>query len=250
MHHFFVDPRDIDSEYVTITGANVNHIKNVLRVKRGEKVLISNGHGKDMICEIETISGEEIKARIEGGKPVGTELPSEIYLFQGLPKADKMELIIQKAVELGVKEIIPVSMTRSVVKLDEKRSAKKIERWQAISEAAANQSKRGIIPNINSVMNFETAIAFAAHMDLNVIPYELFRDMSATKKIMEQVKPGMKIGIFIGPEGGFDDAEIDMAIENNIHQISLGKRILRTETAGLAILSVMMFKLEEESVEE
>ncbi len=244
MHHFFVSPDQIDEKYVTITGGDVNHIKNVLRMKIDEELLISNGQDKDYYCKIESISDDEIKAVILDEEFEGTELPTELYLFQGLPKSDKMELIIQKAVELGVKEIIPVATKRCVVKLDDKKEASKIKRWQAISESAAKQSRRTIIPEVSSVMSFKEAINRAKEFELGIIPYENFKDMTETKEVLKKVQKGIKIGIFIGPEGGFEESEIQYALENGIHPISLGKRILRTETAGLAILSVLMFQLE------
>lgn len=245
MHHFFVSPNQIDDKYVTITGGDVNHIKNVLRMKVNEELLISNGQDKDYYCKIEAISDDEIKALILDEEFEGTELPTELYLFQGLPKSDKMELIIQKAVELGVKEIIPVATKRCVVKLDDKKEASKIKRWQAISESAAKQSRRTIIPEISSVMSFKEAINRAKEFELGIIPYENFKDMKETKEVLSKVQKGIKIGIFIGPEGGFEESEVQYALDNGIHPISLGKRILRTETAGLAIVSVLMFQLED-----
>lgn len=245
MHHFFVSPEQIDEQFVTIRGNDVNHIKNVLRMKAGEELLVSNGLDRDYFCQIETITDEEIKAKILQEDFEGTELPTELYLFQGLPKADKMELIIQKAVELGVKEIIPVATKRCVVKLDDKKEASKLKRWQAISESAAKQSRRMIIPEISPVMTFKEAINRASTFDMGIIPYENFKDMDETRNILKGVGKAMKIGIFIGPEGGFEESEIQYAMDNGIKPISLGKRILRTETAGLAILSVLMFRIEE-----
>ena len=245
MYHFFVDNNNISDKEIIITGSDVNHIKNVLRMKVDEELLISNGQDKDYYCKIEAISDDEIKALILDEEFEGTELPTELYLFQGLPKSDKMELIIQKAVELGVKEIIPVATKRCVVKLDDKKEASKIKRWQAISESAAKQSRRTIIPEISSVMSFKEAINRAKDFELGIIPYENFKDMKETKEVLSKVQKGIKIGIFIGPEGGFEESEVQYALDNGIHPISLGKRILRTETAGLAILSVLMFQLED-----
>ncbi len=245
MHHFFVSPEQIGEEYVIIRGNDVNHIKNVLRMKADEKILVSNGLDKDFYCSIESIGDTEIKAKILDIDFEGTELPSKLYLFQGLPKADKMELIIQKAVELGAVQIIPVATKRCVVKLDDKKEASKIKRWQAISESAAKQSRRMIIPEVTGVMSFKEAIDRAKSMDIGIIPYENFKDMEETRKVLSNVDKGMDIGIFIGPEGGFEESEIQYAMDNGIRPISLGKRILRTETAGLAILSVLMFSLEQ-----
>lgn len=246
MHHFFVSPEQIDGEYVYISGSDVNHIKNVLRMKIDEELLISNGQDKDYFCKIESMDDNEIKARIMDVDFEGTELPCEIYLFQGLPKSDKMEMIIQKAVELGAKEIIPVATKRCVVKLDDKKQESKIKRWQAISESAAKQSRRMIIPKVSNVMTFKEAIKYASEqMELAVIPYENYKDMKETGAILAGVENKSKIAVFIGPEGGFEESEIDFAMENGVKPICLGKRILRTETAGLAILSVLMFRIEE-----
>ena len=174
------------------------------------------------------------------------ELPNKIYLFQGLPKGDKMELIIQKAVELGVYQVIPVEMKRCVVKLDAKKADKKIARWQQISESAAKQSKRMLIPEVHSVMTYKEALNYAAELDIVLVPYELAKGMKETRDLIGRIMPGQSVGIFIGPEGGFEEAEIEQALESGAKSITLGKRILRTETAGLAILSVLMFQLERE----
>lgn len=245
MHHFFVEPQCVGEEEIRITGSDVNHIKNVLRMTNGEELLISDGQGKDYCCIITNLSDDEIVAKITEENAERTELSSKFVLFQGLPKSDKMELIVQKAVELGAYEIVPFKAKRCVVKLDDKKADSKIKRWQSISESAAKQSKRGIIPNVHEVMNFKDAVEYAKTFDISVIPYENFKDMTATREVMDKIGPDMKVGIFIGPEGGFDSEEVDYAFQNGIHPISLGKRILRTETAGLAILSVLMFKIEE-----
>lgn len=245
MYHFFVDEGQIKEDTITIEGTDVNHIKNVLRMKEKEKLLISNGTDKDFLCEILSISSQSVLCKIIDVDLEGTELPSKIYLFQGLPKSDKMELIIQKAVELGVHEIIPVDTKRSVVKLDEKKAENKIKRWQQISLSAAKQSKRIIIPNIHKIMSFKEALEYASGFEYNLIPYENAKGMEDTKKAIEAIKPHTSIGIFIGPEGGFDEAEISLAISNGVLPVTLGKRILRTETAGIAALSVIMFHLEK-----
>lgn len=245
MHHFFVSPEQIDEQFVTIRGNDVNHIKNVLRMKAGEELLVSNGLDRDYFCQIETITDEEIKAKILQEDFEGTELPTELYLFQGLPKADKMELIIQKAVELGVYEIIPVATKRCVVKLEEKKAASKIARWQQIAEAAAKQSKRRIVPQISNVMTFGEAVRSASSMEIKLIPYELADGMERTKALIEGIQPGQDIAVFIGPEGGFEEAEIDKALAAGIEPVTLGKRILRTETAGFTVMAWIMYRLEE-----
>ena len=246
MQRFFVEPHQIDEEahQIHITGSDVNHISNVLRMKTGEELWISDGSKYEYRCTIESFEPDEVLLHIVYSQEPEYELPCRIYLFQGLPKADKMELIIQKAVELGAYEIIPVETKRCVVKLDGKKSAKKTARWQQIAESAAKQSKRMLIPNVHEVLTFREALKYAESMDVRLVPYELARGMQETKEILAGIEPGQSVGIFIGPEGGFEEKEIEEAIEGGAKPITLGRRILRTETAGLAILSVLMFQLE------
>ncbi|MFQ6809345.1 MAG: 16S rRNA (uracil(1498)-N(3))-methyltransferase [Blautia sp.] len=247
MYRFFVEPSQVGEKEIIITGSDVNHIKNVLRMKPEETILISSGENREYTCYIQELGEEEIIAHIMYVQESGYELPSKIYLFQGLPKSDKMELIIQKAVELGVHEIIPVASKRAVVKLDEKKGEKKRARWQAISESAAKQSKRMYVPEVKKVMNFSQAVKYAGKLDVVLIPYELAQGMGKTREIIEKIEKGQSVGIFIGPEGGFEEAEVEMAVEKaKAKSITLGKRILRTETAGLTVLSILMFTLEEE----
>ena len=250
MYRFFVEKEQIDREEkkVCIKGTDVNHIKNVLRMRAGEKILISTGEDLEYTCGIVEMTQEEILAEIIEIQEADRELSSKIYLFQGLPKSDKMELIIQKAVELGVFQIIPVETKRCVVKLDEKKEASKRKRWQGIAESAAKQSKRMVIPEIHSVMKFSQAIEYAGQLDIRLIPYELAENMDHTRKMLEKIQPGQSIGIFIGPEGGFTQEEIETALEHQVEPITLGKRILRTETAGMTILSILMYLLEEREV--
>ncbi len=246
MYRFFVEPSQIKDNQICINGSDVNHIKNVLRMKLKEKILISSGEDKEYTCYIEKIDEEEILAHIMYVQEAGYELSSEIYLFQGLPKSDKMELIIQKAVELGVHQIIPVASKRAVVKLDKKKEEKKLARWQAISESAAKQSKRMYVPEVANVMSFKQAVDYAKELDVLLFPYELADGMKKTKEIISRINPGQSVGIFIGPEGGFEESEVELAKEKADAQvITLGKRILRTETAGLTVLSILMYTLEE-----
>ena len=245
MNQFFVESGQIQDKKIIITGKDVNHIKNVLRMKIGEELSVSNGcDGKEYRGIIEEFTDDAVICSLAFVKEDGVELPSKVYLYQGLPKADKMELIIQKAVELGVYEIIPVATKRAVVKLDEKKSKSKIARWQAISEAAAKQSKRAIIPNVADVLTLKEALKECQKAKVKVIPYELAEGMDKTKEIISHLKPGQDVAIFIGPEGGFDDAEIEAAMEAGVIPVTLGKRILRTETAGFTILSWIMYQLE------
>ena len=248
MQRFFVEPYQIEEEThrIHINGTDVNHIKNVLRMKCGEDIWISDGGNKEYHCQIEELREDEVLLHILYAQEPEYELPNKIYLFQGLPKADKMELIIQKAVELGAFSVIPVETKRCVVKLDAKKAAKKVARWQQIAESAAKQSKRMLIPEIHEVMTYKEALAFAGHLDVKLIPYELAKGMKETKELIRSIEPGKSIGVFIGPEGGFEEQEVADAMEAGAKPITLGHRILRTETAGLAVLSVLMFQLEDE----
>ncbi len=247
MYQFFVQPTqiNIDDKRVTILGSDVNHIRNVLRMKIGEEIAVSNGQdGKEYRCGILSLEEDCVLCELRFVKEDGVELPSKVYLFQGLPKADKMELIIQKAVELGVYQVIPVAAKRCVVKLDDKKARSKIARWQSIAEAAAKQSKRGIIPKVTEVMSFRDAVKLAADMEVHLIPYELAEGMDRTKEIISALQPGQDVAVFIGPEGGFEESEIREAVAQGMEPITLGRRILRTETAGLTVLSWIMYQLE------
>ena len=244
MYHFFVSSHQIMENNVTIEGTDVNHIRNVLRLKPGEIILISDETQTDYRCELSEITSDSVTASILSKEQNNHELPARIYLFQGLPKSDKMEWIIQKAVELGVYQIIPVSMKNCVVKLDSKKADSKLRRWNAIAESAAKQSKRSMVPQITPVQTFSGAVSSYSFLSKNLMAYENARGMAATKEQMESIKPGMQIGIWIGPEGGFDPKEVELAIQHTILPISLGKRILRTETAGITALSLLMYHLE------
>lgn len=248
MYQFFVDDSQIGKEYVTITGSDVNHIKNVLRMRLGEKIRVSSTSGQDYFCAVAEMGQDFVQADILSEEAPDTELPSKIYLFQALPKGDRMEYVIQKAVELGVHEIIPVAMKYCVVKLDEKKAANKVRRWQAISESAAKQSKRSRIPRIHPVMPFAEAVSYAGTCDLCLVPYENERGMQATGEALLKVEPGMSISVMIGPEGGFAEEEI-AAVRGDMEIISLGKRILRTDTAAICTMSMLMLALEQKSKE-
>ena len=248
MQRFFVEPYQIQEEEhrIILTGSDVNHMKNVLRMRIGEDVWISDGKEKEYHCTIESFEEENAVLHILYAQEPQYELPSRIYLFQGLPKGDKMELIIQKAVELGAYAIVPVETRRCVVKLDEKKALKKTARWQQIAESAAKQSKRMLIPQVKQVMGWRDALALAKELDVLLIPYELAKGIKETREILSNIKPGQSVGIFIGPESGFEEDEVQAAMEAGAKPVTLGKRILRTETAGMTMLSILMFTLEKE----
>ena len=217
MYHFFVDLPQIQGDVVTITGSDVNHIRNVLRMKAGEELAVGNGVDcREYCCRIEEFSGDCVICRVQSVREADTELPARIFLFQGLAKGDKMETIIQKAVELGVYEVIPMAAKRCVVKLDEKKAKSKTVRWQMISEAAAKQSGRRIIPGVKNVMTMKEAMSYAAGMDVRLIPYEKAEGMEKTREMISSLKPGQDIAVFIGPEGGFEEDEVEMAAEAGV----------------------------------
>lgn len=247
MYQFFVEAGQISipDKRVIIFGPDVNHIRNVLRMKIGEEIGVSTGQdGKEYRCAIVSMEEDRILCQLRFIQESAVELPSRIYLFQALPKGDKMELIVQKAVELGVHQVIPVAAARCVVKLDGKKAAAKTARWQGVAQAAAKQSRRAIVPEVAEVLSFAQAVRTASRMDVKLIPYELAEDMARTRRLLEGIGPGQSVAVFIGPEGGFEEAEIGLALAEGVEPITLGKRILRTETAGLAVLSWMMYLLE------
>ena len=188
MYQFFVEEEQVHSDSISITGGDVNHIKNVLRMKNGEKIRASSKSGQAYFCHISSILDDEVIVAIDSADETGTELDNHIVLYQGLPKCDKMELIIQKAVELGVSEIVPVAMKNCVVKLDDKKAKSKVMRWQAIAESAAKQSKRSLIPEVKMPMSYKEAVAYAKELDVKLVPYENEHGMAGTKAAMEQIK--------------------------------------------------------------
>lgn len=245
MHRFFAEPGNIGEKEIVITGADVNHIRNVLRMRTDEEVLIADGQGAEYRCKLTELSENEVRAQILWKLSGNAELSSQITLFQGLPKSDKMDLIVQKCVELGVSRIVPVSTKRTVVKLDAKKEQTRVKRWVTISESAAKQSGRSVIPEVSEVRTFAKALEEAKELDVLLIPYERAENMAETRRIMGSIQPGQSVGIFIGPEGGFEESEVEEAVAAGAQAITLGKRILRTETAGLAMLAMLSYLLEE-----
>ena len=245
MHHFFVTREQIQQDEIVITGPDVNHIRSVLRMRPGQQIRVSDGRQREYLCSLEQLEPDRVLARILSETEGETELPVRITLLQGLPKGDKMEWIIQKAVELGAVRIVPVSLKRCVVKLDAKKAEAKRRRWQAVAESAAKQSGRSVIPQVDPVMTLEEALRDAKALDFRLIPYECARGMEEARSVLGKIQKGRSTGVFIGPEGGFEKSEVEAAVEAGAHPISLGRRILRTETAGICILSVLMFRLED-----
>ena len=246
MLHLFADPSEMQGDLLTITGPDVNHIRNVLRMKPGEELSVRTGADeREYRYGIEEILEDRVVCRLRFIKESDVELPARILLFQGLPKADKMEWIVQKAVELGVAEIIPVEMKRCVVRLDPAKGAKKAQRWQTIAEAAAKQSRRAYIPQVLPPMTMQEAAEYAeAEADLLLLPYEQKETDESTAGVLSNIRRGQTIAVFIGPEGGFEPDEVESLRQRDAAIVSLGRRILRTETAGLTVLSWMIYLLE------
>lgn len=254
MPKFFVKQKQINEDIIKIQGQDVNHIKKVLRAKIGDELQICNSqNGENFLCDIEEIRSEDILCKIKQKIEEKVESNIEVTVFQGLPKADKMEYIIQKSVELGVYDITPVEMKRCVVKLDEKDKNKKQLRWQKISEVAAKQCGRDIIPQINKIINIKNICELIKKYDIVLVAYEnekqntLKEQLNLIKEKMEKLKSDelIKIGIVIGPEGGLEEQDVENLKVNGAKIITLGKRILRTETVALNVLSVIMYELEK-----
>lgn len=258
MPKFFVEETQVNKGIITIEGKDVNHIKNVLRKKEKDEIEIcimpenKEEKGKDTISEILEIKEESIKCKIKEYEEKDVEGNIEVTIFQGLPKSDKMELVIQKSTELGVCKIAPVEMKRCVVKLNEKDKIKKIERWQKISEGAAKQCGRNIIPTINNVVNVKNICNQIPNYDIVLVAYEkenkntLKNELKNLKNMVKETKQEkIKIAVVIGPEGGLEEQDVKMLKENNAKVITLGKRILRTETVALNVLSNIMYEFTE-----
>lgn len=244
MNRFFVTSDQIAGDILTVTGPDAHHIVHVLRLKKGDDFEAADETGLVHTCRIEREETDEITARVLFSEPGQSELPNRIVLFMGLPRFEKMELIIQKAVELGVASVVPVVTARTVVRFDDKKAAAKRARWQTIAEAAAKQSKRTVVPDVLPVMSFEEAVRYATGtLDKVFIPYEKAKDSGLSRERISLVKKGESLGIFIGPEGGFEEEEAAYARTNGAEFLTLGPRVLRCETAAIATLSILMFHL-------
>lgn len=247
MYKFFVNQQQIKENKIRIIGTDVNHIKNVLRLEVGESICICNKQtSKSFNCKITSIEKDEVRCeKLE--EILETKEPNTyIHIFQGLPKADKFEWIIEKCTEIGVKEITPVVMKRTIVKLDEKDKSKKLSRWQKVAEVAAKQSKRDCILNVNPIINFQNIFEKLKDYDILLVAYENEKE-NTLKSVITKLKnkENLKIAVLIGPEGGIDENEINLCKENNFIPVTLGKRILRTETAPIVIASNILYELED-----
>lgn len=248
MSKFFVTSEDIHQEEIKIIGKDVNHIKNVLRKKIGEELTICNQDiSTDYLCKITGMQEDRIQCHIIKQLETNSEANIKVSIFQGLPKADKMEWVIQKAVELGVYDITPIEMKRCVVKLTEKDKIRKLQRWQKIAEVAAKQSGRNRIPKINDLISIKNICHLCMEYDIVIVAYEKEEQNKLKyelQKVKEKKVSDLKIAILIGPEGGIDEQEIHMLKESGSKTVTLGNRILRTETVALNILSNIMYEFE------
>ncbi len=245
MYRFFISSGQAAGGRVTVEGADAHHMRDVLRMQPGEAVEAADEDGTVYHCTVEELGADEVVLNVLSVSASENELPIDITLYMGLPKFEKMELIVQKAVELGAARVVPVSMKRSIVKLDEKKAKAKVVRWQVIAEAAAKQSKRGRIPEVGNVMTYKAALAEAGAADHILVPYECAEGIEGTRRVLASLKAGETVAVFIGPEGGFDPAEITAAESAGAEIITLGRRILRTETAAITTLALLMFAAEE-----
>ena len=245
MHLFFAEHHNISDDRIVLEGTDYNHIKNVLRLKPGSKIQVKSGDNMSYTCVINGFENECVICDIEDVSTQKTELPVKVTIFQGLPKAEKMETVIQKCIELGAVRIVPVSMERCITKLDEKKAENKVKRWRAIAQAAAQQSKRSIIPEVADVCDLTGALEMAKECDTILMPYECAEGFQETRRVLSEIPSGSSVAVFIGPEGGIGAGELEQAKEAGAQIISLGSRILRTETAAMMLMSVMIYLFEE-----
>lgn len=243
MHKFFVDKENVCEDGIRITGDDVKHIGKVLRLKVGDIINISNGEGQDYISSIESIDKKEVICSIQKKVINKTESPLNITLFQGLPKAQKMDLIAQKGVEVGINNIKPIITKRVVVKTEKKDLSNKIERWNKIALEASKQSGRGKLLEVENPIDFNEAVNSLDEFDLIIVPYENKEEIGL-KKVLSSINNKCKnIAIFIGPEGGFEEEEIECLESKKANIVTLGPRILRTETAGLVTSTILLYEL-------
>lgn len=241
MPKYFAVKENIIGDTVLLTDDEARHLTVTMRIEKGDRITVCDGENTDYECVVLEAETDKVTAKIIDKKRSDTEPITKITLFQGIPKSDKMEFIIQKCVEIGVYEIVPVNTKRVVAKIEDKKALKKTERWQKIAESAAKQSGRGIIPKIGMPLSFKEALEKASKLDSALIPYENENEFDLKKYVSEN--RAKSIGIFIGPEGGFDESEILLAKDKGIQPVTLGKRILRTETAGMVAAAILIYEL-------
>ena len=240
MANFYIDKSDITENSATITGEEAQHVSRVLRMKKGDEVTLCDGEGNFYEAVLSDFSDKTVTASILSKRVAETEPNVKITVFQGVPKNPKLETIIQKLTEIGAVRLVPVDTKRAVAKLDKES---KVDRLRKIAKEAAKQSKRGIVPEVLSPVSFKEAVKMAVEADLALIPYEEEREVSLKKALLG--KTPKTVSVMIGPEGGFDGEEIRLAKENGITSVTLGRRILRTETAPLVVSAAILYELGE-----
>ena len=242
---FYVKNNQVNDETISILGDDVKHIRNVLRHKIGDELEVCDESEVRYLTKIKDFQESEILLDILEQTEKNTELPVRIDLYQGLPKSDKMDLIVQKTTELGISSVIPVITDRVIVKLEKGNENKKIERWNKIAIEAAKQSGRQRVPVVENVVNLEKIVENLSKYDIVIVPFECEKD-STLKNILKNVKNKIEnIAVVIGPEGGFSEKDIETLEKvSNVAKVSLGKRILRTETAGLATIAMLLYEYE------
>jgi 16S rRNA (uracil1498-N3)-methyltransferase len=244
MQRYFVE-FDSSETLVHLRGEEVHHIKNVMRMKIGDAVYLSNQQVV-YYAVIQAIHQDEVVCELQYEVKKNVELPIKVAIAQGLPKSDKFELVIQKTTELGVQELIPVTSERSIIKLDAKKEGKKLERYQKIAKEASEQSHRMMIPTIQPVMSVSELIKYSQSFTYKCLAYEATteRDEHNLFTILNEVKEGDSLLVFIGPEGGISEKELERLVDNGFTIVSLGRRILRTETAPIFLMSAVVYQLE------
>ena len=246
MHRFKVEPCSIHDGCVTLTGEDLKHLGQVLRLGAGDKIRVFDGSGMEYEAKLVSITRERATAEIEDSFRPGTEPGVRVTLFQGLPKGEKMDLIVQKTVELGVYRIIPVITQRSVVQLGSKDRAKKAQRWSKIAKEASKQCGRAYVPQVLAPLDFNEAFSLLGGYGSVLLLYE-----NEQKKCLKEVlkcytiNKISDIALFVGPEGGFSEREVEKFLSLGYDVAGLGKRILRTETAAISVLSIIMYELDE-----
>ncbi|AHM56734.1 ribosomal RNA small subunit methyltransferase E [Peptoclostridium acidaminophilum DSM 3953] len=246
MDRFFADNIDYENGICSISDEEeVKHISKVLRLKEGEKLEICDGRQREFICQISSISKKEVQLELLEEIHVQREPGLSVTIYQGLPKAQKFELIVQKLTEIGVSRIVPLETARSIVKLDSKSELKKADRWEKIILGAAKQSKRGVLPSLEQPMSIAQAINDIERNDVNIVPYENERANPIGSVLRNLEERPESIGIFIGPEGGFEEFEIEMLSAKGVIPVTLGNRILRTETAAIVSSAIVLYELSD-----
>lgn len=240
-HRFFVAPEKIEGDTIEITGEDVRHIVKVLRLKNGDEVIIADGTGQEYYGKLAAAKKERVTVKVERKAFAASEPPVKVTLLQGIPKGDKMELIVQKCTELGIFRIVPVAAARTIVQLSPEKARNRVERWQRVAEEAAKQSQRAIIPCVEEVRTVEAAISKFGQ-GLMLVPWEEERSRTM-KEVLQQHGQAKDVTLLIGPEGGLEASEVELAMSQNAVPVTLGPRILRTETAGWAALTMILYEL-------